>query len=119
MQNKTKHILFVAVTAVAMLLPPLLASFQPGEAMLAIAVLLFMLIDPLAALGLGIAAGWDIRRFWYVPLLTAFLYWLGAVLFLTGWNTDIFAYVFIYLLMGAAAMGVTALIRYLLGKRQP
>ncbi|MEY8574484.1 hypothetical protein AALD01_08750 [Oscillospiraceae bacterium 21-37] len=106
-----KHLKIVLPCAGAMLLPPWLVSFLPSDAFLGAVVLLFLLINPLFALGIGIAAGWDMRRFWYAPLLAALLYWPGACLFITGWDASILIYVFIYLLIGGAAMVITHLVR--------
>lgn len=113
-----KHTKIVLPCAAVMLLLPLLASFLPGEAVFAIAVLLFMAVDPLFSLCIGIAAGRDIRCLWYVPLLTVALYWVGAALFITGWNTTIWVYAAAYLLIGTAAMGASYGIRYFLRKRR-
>lgn len=106
-----KHLKILLPCAGAMLLPPWLVSFLPSDAFLGAAVLLFLLMDPLFMLGIGIAAGLNMGRFWYAPLFAALLYWLGAVLFITGPNTSILFYVFLYLLVGGAAMVITHFVR--------
>lgn len=113
-----EHTKIVLPCAAVMLFLPLLASFLPGETVFAIAVLLFMAVDPLSALCIGIAAGRHIHRLWYVPLLTAALYWVGAALFITGWNTTIWVYAVAYLLISTAAMGASHGIRYFLRKKR-
>ncbi len=113
-----EHTKIVLPCAAVMLFLPLLASFLPGKAVFAIAVLLFMAVDPLSALCIGIAAGRHIRRLWYVPLLTAALYWVGAALFITGGNTTIWVYAVAYLLIGTAAMWASHGIRYFLRKKR-
>lgn len=116
MKRIYKHLFFVLPIAGVMLLVPGAVSFLPSDAGLGAAVLLFLIVDPLFALGIGVAAGWDVRRFWYAPLLTALLYWLGAVVFIAGWNSSILFYVVVYLFVGAGAMGITHFVRYVRGK---
>lgn len=106
-----KHLKMLLPSAGAMLLPPWLVSLLPSDAFLGAAVLLFLVMDPLFMLGIGIAAGWDMGRFWYAPLLAALLYWLGTVLFITGPDLSILFYVFLYLFMGGAAMVITHFVR--------
>lgn len=114
-----QHAKILLPCAAVLLLLPLLVSFLlPGDAMFAVAMLLFMALNPMLALVMGILAGQDIRHLWYTPLLTAALYWAGATLFITGWNTTIFVYVFAYLLIGAVAMGGSHGVRAFLRKKQ-
>lgn len=108
-----KHLRFFLPIAAVMVVVPALIRFLPSDAFMGAAVLLFLLVDPLFSLGAGIAAGWDIRLYWYVPLLNALLYWLGACLFIAGWNLSILFYVLVYAFVGAGAMCLTCFVRYL------
>lgn len=112
MKKIYKHLFFVLPIAGVMLLLPGLVSFLPSYAGMGAAMLLFLIVDPLFALGIGVAAGWDVKRFWYAPLLTALLYWVGTVLFIAGWNRSILFYVVVYLFVGVGAMGIAHLVRY-------
>ena len=98
-----------------MFLIPAIVPLLPSTASFSVIILLFLIVNPLFALGFGIAAGFDLRRLWYVPLLTAFVYWLGTAVFVTE-SLDILFYVIVYMLLGAGAMLITHFIRYLLKK---
>lgn len=101
---KKKHILFCSLAVAAVFLVPMIVSLVQPDLM--VVVILFLIIDPIFALGMGIAAGFDLRHFWYVPFLTVSIYWLGTGLFIT-WSTDILFYVVVYLFIGVGAMLVT------------
>ena len=112
---KKKHILFCSLIAAVLFFPPMLAHLPKMNFF--VIVLLFLIVDPLFALGMGIAAGFDLRHFWYVPLLTVFVYWLSTGLFI-AWGLDILFYVLVYLLLGAGGMLITHFIRYLYLRRK-
>lgn len=108
-----KHVRFLLISAAGMILLPALVSCFPRELTFIATVLLFLVINPLFALILGICAGRDMQHMWYLPILTGFLYWAGTVLFITEWwNTSILFYVAAYVLIGVAAMIITHFVRH-------
>ena len=109
---KKKIILMSVLTAVFMLLLPVLPIFvAPVRNVLSFTLYLFVpyLVCPLCAIAVGIIAGTDLRRLWFfvfLPALVAF----GTYLYLMDFNG---AAVLsgCYLMLGIAAMGITALVK--------
>ncbi len=111
MKTIYKHLGVALACTAFFLIPPFWAvRFVEGHAGIGVMLLLFLVIDPLYALGMGILAGLRVRRFWYVPVLNAFLFWAGACLSLEEMNPDFLVYTLAYLLIGgvaaAAARGI-------------
>ena len=114
-----KELIFrTAVSVIIMLiLPWLAAAFANGDAGMAVCILLFYVINPLYALLVGFAAGKDIRRLWSMPVIPAVLFPAGAWTFFARRESAFLLYAAVYLILGAAAMLVSALIRMFLRNR--
>lgn len=109
---KKKIILISVLTAVFMLLLPVLPIFvAPVRNILSFTVYLFVpyLVCPLCAVAVGIISGTDIRRLWYFVFLPAVVAF-GTYLYLMDFNG---AAVLsgCYLMLGLAATGITALVK--------
>lgn len=77
----------VIVSALVMLLLPWLAvTFAPGDAGMAICMLLFYGANPLYALWAGWSAGANVRKMWSIPVTTAAFFLIGAWIFLMRGN---------------------------------
>ena len=88
--------------------PWLTSSFVDVSGM-AICILLFFIVNPLYAAVCGAAAGRQIKKLWPLPILTAGLYLAGAWLFLEMGELDFLLYAGSYLVIGLAAMLLSAL----------
>ena len=88
MKRLCPHLLFVLAAAACVYLP-LLAMLIVREGPVSFVLFCFPPITSIPLFALG----------------------LGACLFITGWDTSILIYVFIYLLIGGAAMAITHLVR--------
>ena len=91
-----------------MLFCPCLVAAYAGGAGMAICLLLFFALNPLFSLLCGAAAGKNLKRLWYLPLITAALFLAGAWLFFELWETAFLLYSGCYLLIGIVAMLLTA-----------
>ncbi|MBE6555591.1 MAG: hypothetical protein E7663_05090 [Ruminococcaceae bacterium] len=71
---------------------------------------MFLTIDPIFVGLLGIFAGSDIKRLWFLPLLAALafapLFWLSTLRV----DTDLFLYTAIYLLIAAVTMVLSEIV---------
>ncbi|MCH5352339.1 MAG: hypothetical protein J1E06_02605 [Acutalibacter sp.] len=106
---KKKIILMSALTAVFMLLLPILALELRTVVPFIVFVFLLYLICPICSIVVGAIAGTDIRRLWYFGFLPA-LIGFGAYAYIIGWdNALIFAGC--YLMLGLIAMGIAALVK--------
>ena len=92
-------------------LPFLTVTLAKHDAGMAICFLLFFAIDPIYALILGAFAGKDIKTEWFQPFLVPLLFLVGTWLCFDMGETAFFSYAAVYLLLGYAAMGITALIK--------
>ncbi len=105
---------FVFWTAFAIILmigcPWLTVTFAEKGGM-AVSLLLFFGLNPLFSAVCGAFAGKNIKQLWPLPIITATLFIVGAWLFFELGETAFLLYSGCYLLIGIAAMFITALIK--------
>ena len=110
-----KMIPWIIASAVIMLVFPWLAvTFVKGDGGMAVCFILFFALNPIFA---GAQAGKDVKRFCALPMITAILFLAGTWLHFDMGEPAFFLYALIYLLLGAAAMLLSAFIRKILEKR--
>ena len=112
MNLKTKVIIFIIVLILTMLVLPLLVfNFaEPHEAM-GWTIIMFLAINPITSIVLGVIAGSDIRKVWCIPLVIAIAFPLLFWIVLRTVILELFIYSSIYILPGLVAMCVTKLIK--------
>lgn len=102
---KTKWIGWLIGSAAVMLLLPWAAvTFAPGDAGMAIALLLFFAIDPIYSIILGIFAGKHIKEMWGLPVIAAALFLLGTWISFDPGEGAFFIYAGAYLVIGIVSM---------------
>ena len=102
-----RHVLpAAAILLITLLLPWLVVTFVPGDTGMAACLLLFFSVNPLLAIGVGIAA-----RQWWWPVIVAGMFLVGAWLLFAPGETAFLLYAGIYLALGWAAMAMKRLIR--------
>ncbi len=107
-----KHALYTAATAFLMLaLPGLTVRFVKGDAGMAVCFLLFFAVDPLWSAALGLFAGRDVKKRFFVPIIPAVLFLAGTRIFFDRGEKAFIFYAAVYLLLGTAAMLLSALLR--------
>ncbi len=109
---KKNTILWMAVSAVVMLVFPWLAvTFVKGDAGMAVCFLLFFAVNPLYSVIIGAFAGRDFRRLWSLPVISAVLFLVGTWIFFDMGETAFVLYAAVYLALGTAVMLIFMLIR--------
>lgn len=73
-------------------------------------------LNPIYAIFAGVQASRDVKRFWALPMITAVLFLAGTWLHFDMGEPAFLLYALIYLLLGAAAMLISAFIRKILEK---
>ena len=100
-----KLITAISVTLLTTLIfPVLIIHFVKGSAGMGLCFILFLAVDPLAALCLGIMAGTSLRRLWWIPLAFALAFSLLFSLTVGGMVWGLFAYSGIYFASASLAM---------------
>lgn len=113
-----KMIPWIIASAVIMLgLPWLAVTFVKGDCGMAVCFILFFALNPIYAICSGAYAGKDVKKFWALPVLTAVFFLAGTWLHFDMGEPAFLLYALIYLLLGAAAMLLSAFIRKILKKR--
>ena len=100
-----KMIPWIIASAVIMLVFPWLA------------VTFVFALNPIYAIFAGVQASREVKRFWALPMITAVLFLAGTWLHFDMGEPAFLLYALIYLLLGAAAMLLSAFIRKILEKR--
>ena len=79
-----------------------------GSAGMAVCLLLFFAVNPLFSAACGVYAGKNIKRLWFLPVLTAGLFLAGAWIFFDMGEPAFLLYCGCYLLIGIIAMLIRA-----------
>ena len=108
-----KKIMFgLVVSALIMLVLPWLAvTFVKGDGGMAICFLLFFAVDPVYSVIIGAYAGKDARILWSLPILSAIFFLAGTWVFFDMGEMAFILYGSLYLVLGIAAMLVSAFFR--------
>lgn len=96
------------ITFVIMFLPPLLIARVASECSgMILCMALFLIVNPIYSVALGILCGRDVRRMWSLPLVSSVAFLAGTLLFLDITEIWFLAYAAVYLALGWGAMLLT------------
>lgn len=102
---KKQLIIWIGMTlAVMFILPFAVARLASECAGMALCMMLFLVINPIYSIILGIVAGRNIKLLWNLPLISAVAFLAGAWLFFDAHEPCFIAYAAIYLCIGLIAM---------------
>ena len=104
---KTVHKAIVAVVTmlVSMLIVPWIAvKFAEPTWGMSICLFMFFVINPFVSLALGLMAGTEIRKLWWIPFCTALMFPFLFGLIVWSFVPEMFIYSAFYLGGGTAAM---------------
>ena len=100
----------LAMVLVMFGLPGAAVAFAPGDAGMAITFILFFGLNPTESMFVGIYSGMDLKHRWYLPLINAALFQLGAWTVFDWGNPDFYGYVIAYLAVGLVSMLATVIV---------
>lgn len=107
-----QFIKWIGITiAVMFILPFAVAKLASECAGMALCMMLFLVINPLYSIILGIVAGHSIKALWNLPLISAVAFLAGAWLFFDIHELWFIAYATVYLCLGVVAMLITNYIK--------
>ena len=107
---KRNSICALCSATIMLLLPWCAVAFANGTGGMAICLLLFFAIDPMAAICVGVFAGRKFKAAWFQPLLLSALFLLGAWLFFDMGERAFLLYAAIYLFLGYSAAAIAAIL---------
>ena len=108
---KKKFIVWLAISAIIMLILPLLAvTFVKNDAGMAVCFILFFAINPIYSMIIGFFAGKDFKNLWILPAISAILFLAGAWVFFDMGESAFIMYAVIYLILGIGAMLISMFI---------
>ena len=87
-----------------LLLPLAVINLAPADSGMGFCFLLFFLINPLFFIALGILAGTDFQRLWWIPIVSAILFPLFFALVVQEFVIELFFYSAIYFFAGFLSM---------------
>jgi len=114
MTDKLRRIFFkwIGITlAVMFILPFAVAKLASECAGMALCIILFLVINPIYSIILGIVAGRDIKAFWNFPLISAVAFLAGTWLFFDSHEPWFIVYASVYLCIGVVAMLISNYIK--------
>lgn len=95
---------------IMLVLPWLAISFVNGDAGMSVCFLLFFAINPIYSVIIGVFAGKNRKKWWGLPVISAVLFLFGSWMFFDMGEKAFIMYAGIYLILGAAAMIISAVI---------
>ena len=101
-------LIFLAIVMVALLW--IAASFVKGAAGTAAVIILIFAVNPVYSAILGVFSGKNIKKLWFLPIISALIFFIGTWIFFELNEPLFFLYTAAYLVLGAAAMLISALI---------
>jgi len=108
---KKKFIVWLAISAIIMLILPLLAvTFVKGDAGMAACFILFFAINPIYSMLIGFFAGKDFKHLWSLPAISAILFLAGTWNFFDMGEPAFIMYAVVYLILGIGAMLISIFI---------
>ena len=107
-----KIIFWLILSAFVMLILPWLAvTFVKGDSGMAACFILFFAVNPVFSIILGIFAGEDIKKTWWLPVISGVFFLAGTWIFFDMGEVAFITYAAGYLVLGTAAMLLSAFIR--------
>ena len=107
-----KAVLWIVLSAFIMIALPFLAvKLVNSFAGMGVSLLLFFAVNPLYSAISGYFAGKDVKTFWWISIVNVLLYIAGVWIFFDTGETAFFIYASVYLVLGLAAMIITALVK--------
>ena len=107
---KKNLVALIAIAVVMFGLPGGAVAFAPGDAGMAIAFILFFGLNPAQSMFVGIYAGMDVKHRWYLPMVNAVAFLLGAWTVFDWGNPDFYGYAIAYLCVALVAMMTTVIV---------
>lgn len=103
---------------VMVILPLVIIKLFPSWAGIGLWLICFFAVNPSLIIGLGIVAGLDVRKLWWLPIISALLFpvLFGAVI--NDWVWDLYVYSAIYLVIGIVTMLATYCFNIFIIKKQ-
>lgn len=109
---KQKYLLWLAISAVIMILFPLAAVYLvKGDAGMAACYFLFFALNPLYFVIMGIGASYHMKQMWSLPLVTAVLFVASSWVIFTFGDVAFLLYALLYTIMSMVAMVVFRFLR--------
>ena len=94
----------IIITALVMMALPKVIAASAGSGAMALMFILFYAGYPAYSAFIGWQAGKDIKKMWFLPVLSAGLFLLGAVLVFTPSEKLFYIYAAVYLVIGVLTM---------------
>lgn len=106
---KKLAVLIAALIAVLVILPYCVITFLGAWSGMGAMMLLLFLVNPAVSGGLGVIAGKDIKKLWWIPLAFAVLFMLCYWLVLFIVVLEFYVYAVAYWLLGSVVMLISAM----------
>ena len=93
-----------ASAIVMFLIPYLLTVFLSAGAGMMIYFVIFFYLNPIHSVLLGVSCGKRIKKMYYLPLVSAIMFVLGAWVFIDAYETAFLMYAGVYLALSVVSM---------------
>lgn len=100
--------IWLAITLVVMFLLPFAITRLASECSgMALCMMLFFIINPIYSAILGYRCGQDVRKMWYLPMVSATSFLVGAWIFFDSRELGFIGYAAVYLAIGYIAVAIS------------
>ncbi len=113
-----RNIKWTVLSLVILFALPLLVAKFAGTSGMALCFIMFFAVNPVFFIAEGISSGKDIKRHWFMPLVSALIYLLSTWIVFDMGETAFVLYSGIYLAIGIIVMLITSAICYISAKKE-
>lgn len=104
---KAKHIITTIISLLAnFLVPFIIINYLLSADALGVLLILLITLNPIVALGIGIASGWSKKIEWYLPLINSIIF-IISISIITGFDITYILAGLIYFVIGIIAALIT------------
>ena len=113
-----KSIKWVILSFIVLFILPLLAAKFAGSSGMALCYIMFFAVNPIFFITEGIASGKEIRKHWFMPLVSAVIYLISMWVVFDMGEDAFLLYAGTYFAIGTIVMFITSAICYVATKKQ-
>ena len=92
------------IILVMLIFPVMVLNFAPGDAAMGLCIILFFLINPLTVIALSVMAGTELRKLWWIPVVSAVAFPLLFSVAVWEPVMELFIYSVLYFCVGMLVM---------------
>lgn len=101
---------FMLIIFIMLIIPACIELLDPKNAM-GMIIICFFAINPILSIVLGIIASTEIKKLWWIPIVSAVIFPLLFMIVIKDFVLDLYIYSSMYLILSFVAIGISLAIK--------